>query len=593
MKKYILYTGLLTLGILLGWLFFGTSSGHKHEGEEGSLAESSSIWTCSMHPQIRKTAPGKCPICGMNLIPLKGGESENSLVFEMSADAVRIANIETTTIGEGRLAKSQLKLSGRIKADETNASSIVAHIPGRIEKLYVSFTGENINKGQKIARIYAPKLITAQKELLEAYKFKDVNPSLYKATVKKLKYWKISQKQIDAIISSKQSQELFTIYADHSGAVLNKRVNVGDYISEGESLFDIQNLSQLWATFDVYESDLSQLQIGDNIKFTTNAYSGKIFNSRISFIDPVINSATRTASVRGSVSNTGSLLKPEMFIEGELLQIRTKNAKSDLSIPKTAVMWTGEKSVVYVKLQDTEIPSFEYREVVIGESLGSMYQVYAGLVAGEEVVTKGAFVIDASAQLNNQASMMNRKMVKVKNSKVGISDFTNETSSKFSGQLEALLNSYILLKNALVASNHDEAVKMARANLTSLNNIDMKLINGEAHLFWMGQLKIIKSNLVEVEKSKDIEEQRVSFGLLSRALISSANAFGVVHGDYLVQFCPMSSAGKGSFWISKESKILNPYYGDAMLTCGSVTDTIKKKKKFKSKMPNAMKTHNH
>lgn len=589
MKKYVIYIGILVIGVFLGWIIFRTNS-HESHGSVSKDETISETWTCSMHPQIRRAEPGKCPICGMNLIPLELNGSENPLIFEMTEDAVRISNIETTVIGERNLTSNKLKLSGKIQVNETNASSIVAHIPGRIEKLYVSFTGENIKKGQKIARIYSPKLITAQKELLEAYKFKAVNPSLFNAAVNKLRYWKLSQKQINAIIINKKTQELFSVYADYSGAVLNKRVNVGDYISEGQSLFDIQNLSQLWAVFDVYESDISNLRLGDKVTFSTNSQTDKKFTTNITFIDPVINPNTRTTSARGVIGNIGGDLKPEMFIQGVLNGgIQKQNLK--LTVPKTAVMWTGERSVVYVKLPDVSIPSFEFREIVIGASYGTSYQIVSGLVAGEEVVTKGAFVIDASAQLNNQASMMNRNLVKTKTSISGKKNYINVTPQKFALQLESLIRSYVLLKNELVVSDAKKASAEANRTLKSADNINMKLLKGEAHEYWMKQLKLIKRELSLIAESKKLKSQRSAFDRLSRSMITSANAFGVSKKRFYVQYCPMSIGGKGSYWISEESKILNPYFGDAMLNCGSITDTIEVLKK--SELPKVKKLHRH
>ena len=317
MKKYILYAGILVGGILLGWIIFGGDSANSKDSKTSSNStEEGQIWTCSMHPQIRLPEPGDCPICGMTLIPLESDGNSNPLVFEMTEDAMKIANIQTTVIGTKKSDGKSLKLSGKIKVDETNSASIVSHISGRIEKLYISFTGEKVNQGQKIASIYSPKLITAQKELLEAYKVKDSNPKLYNATVNKLKYWKITDNQIQSIINSENVIESFNIYAGFSGVVLNKKVSVGDYLNEGEVLFDIQNLNQLWAVFDAYEADLSALKVGDKIMYSTTALPNRTFTSTIDFIDPVINASSRTAKIRAVVNNAQQQLKPEMFIEG-------------------------------------------------------------------------------------------------------------------------------------------------------------------------------------------------------------------------------------------------------------------------------------
>lgn len=420
-KNLIIIGGVFLVGLLIGYLIFGGNTSIEHSEDNSTnqsaetTTESETIWTCSMHPQIKMPEPGDCPICGMDLIPLDNNASDNPLVIATTMDAIKLSNIQTTVVG-GSISSGnggELKLSGKIQANETTTASIVSHIPGRIEKLFISFTGERVSKGQKIAAIYSPNLITAQKELIEANKVKDLQPSLFEATKNKLKYWKITDKQINDILVENKVKEYFNIYADHSGVVTKRKVSVGDHLMEGGVLFEIQNLNKLWVVFDIYESDLSKIKRGDVITFTTPSLPNKEFTAKISFIDPVINPKTRAGSARIEIVNSKNQLMPEMFVNGVLaLRGNSLNNKEEtLIIPKSSVLWTGERSVVYVKLPDVEIPSFEFREVIIGESVGDNYIVLEGLKVGEEVVTKGAFVIDASAQLNNQSSMMNRNVI--------------------------------------------------------------------------------------------------------------------------------------------------------------------------------------
>jgi len=417
-NNIIIVTITLLIGLALGYLIFSdNSSTTKTTAEKGtSSSDSNTVWTCSMHPEIKMNEPGACPKCGMDLIPLESNSNSNPLILEMTENAVKISNIQTTVIGSPTTNNSQntngITLSGKIKANESTSASIVTHIPGRIEKLNISFTGERIQKGQKIASIYAPNLITAQKELLEAQKIKDINPELFEASKNKLKFWKISDQQVEQILQDQKIKEYFSIYADYSGIVINKKVSVGDHLMEGGILFDIQNLNKLWVVFDVYEKDLSKIKKGNQITFTTPSVPNKTFNSKISFIDPFINPKTRAATVRIEISNFNQELMPEMFVTGTLVMPNLSASAGDdiIYIPKTAVLWTGKRSVVYIKLKDTKVPSFEFKEVTLGNSIGENYVILEGLKTGDEVVTNGAFIIDASAQLNNQMSMMNRNV---------------------------------------------------------------------------------------------------------------------------------------------------------------------------------------
>lgn len=593
----------IAIGLVSGYFIFGNNPNtnipaqtHNHEVEAVQTAAGAEIWTCSMHPQIRQNEPGDCPICGMDLIPLEENTSNNPLVLEMTNEAVKMANIQTTIVGEANTKTGKtIRLSGKIQPDERLASSQVAHVPGRIEKLFVSFTGEQVNKGQKIATLYSPELVTAQRELLEALKLKDLNPDLIEAARNKLRYWKISESTIQKIEQEGKIQENFTVYADESGIVTNRRVSVGDYVKQGEPLFDLMNLRKVWVLFDAYEEDLSSISIGDKIEFTTPSLPNKTFNTTVTFIDPIINSNTRVASIRTEVNNSRGALKPEMLVYGTLQ--KKSVSSSQITVPKSAVMWTGQRSVVYIKVPDANVPSFEFREIEIGEAIGNNYQVVSGLEAGEEVVTYGSFTIDAAAQLNNQTSMMNRNVsVEGTDHSTHLPDYTESTPQAFKEQLLNLASSYLTLKDALVDTESEEAKKAVNEVSSSLSKIDMSLVKGDAHNYWMEQLSAIQAHSEKIAASDDIEEQRNQFDFLSQALIKSVKVFGIGEATLYVQHCPMANDNEGADWLSDVEEIRNPYFGDKMLTCGLVKTTIDSA--FKNPpMPKATKprqnVHNH
>ena len=573
----------ILIGLTLGYWIFGNKQtpmsshdGHDHESDAVQMADGEeTIWTCSMHPQIRQNEPGLCPICEMDLIALESNTSNDPLVLEMTEAAVKLSNIQTTTIGTaaGEKGGKTIRLTGRVQADERQASSQVAHVPGRIEKLYVSFTGEQVRNGQKLADIYSPDLIAAQRELLEAKKLTEVSPGLLEAARNKLKYWKISDDIIQSIEESEEIRETFPLYANAGGVVTNRRVAVGDYVSQGQALFDLINLSKVWVIFDAYEEDLAIAQVGDRIEFTTPAIRNKTFTTRITFIDPLINVATRTASLRTEISNPRGLLKPEMLVTGTLTEKGTTNEQ--LLVPKSAVLWTGKRSVVYVKVPDTNIPSFQFREVVLGEAIGDNYQVVEGIETGEEVVTYGNFTIDAAAQLNNQASMMNREVVqKGLDQSEYLPDFTETTPPEFKQQLEAVTDSYLVLKDAFVATDPSIAADAANALLENLTKVDMTLLKDEPHMYWMEQLNAIQAHAKKITELTDVEAQRQQFDFLSQALINTVKVFGVAEDTLYVQHCPMAFDNEGADWLSDEEGIRNPYFGDKMMKCGIVKETI-------------------
>ena len=399
----------LALGLILGWIFFGLNSQNNAASEMVSTEElqnDTEVWTCAMHPQIRQDHPGDCPICGMHLIPAESMDSTmDPNEFQLSEEAVKLAEVETYTVEKTRPERT-LYLNGKIKADERLISSQTAHIPGRIEQLYVSFTGEKVRRGQNLLRIYSPELVTAQKELFEAMKYAESNPALLQAARNKLKLWKLRDSQIEAIEQSGKVQTEFDIESDFNGIITDRMVAVGDYVHEGMPIYTVDDLRNVWVLFEAYESDLPWIRLGDKVEFTNQSMPGKKFSGKVTFIDPVIDPMNRVAYVRAELQNPGYLLKPDMFVDG-IVTASLQFNNEQIIIPKNAVLWTGKHSLVYVYKPDMETPTFELRDITLGPDAGEFYIVTEGLMTGEQVVSRGEFKIDAAAQLSGRKSMMN------------------------------------------------------------------------------------------------------------------------------------------------------------------------------------------
>lgn len=396
----IVQFALVALGSLfLGWLLFHNPKPAKDLHQHAEVKKE--IWTCSMDPQVKLDKPGLCPICGMDLIPLVtgGGSTMDSTALYLTPEAVQLANISTSVVSRTAPVK-ELRLFGKVQADERLLESQTAHIPGRIEKLYIGFTGETVRKGQLLALINSPDLISAQEELLEVAK----EPVLLDAAKDKLRQWKLSDAQIDQIVRSGKVKKNFEVLAGSSGIVTSKRVNTGDYVNAGSVLFEVANLSHVWVLFDAYESDLPFLKVGNSVAFSLQALPGSNFRANIKFIDPVMDPTSRVAKVRVEVNNASGKLKPEMFATG-VVQASLSQYKDKLVIPSTAVLWTGKRSIVYVKQSDS---TFKMREIELGPMLGNSYVVLDGLTDGEEIVTEGSFSVDAASQLEGKPSMMNQ-----------------------------------------------------------------------------------------------------------------------------------------------------------------------------------------
>ena len=588
----------LVTGIILGIVFSGSAGSKEseaasvdaHEGHEHGQEESQT-WTCSMHPQIRQDSPGDCPICGMDLVPVNSVQAEDAGADEivLSEAAAGLADIRTTQLVRQRPEK-KIFLQGRVQADERNISELTARFSGRIEQLHVNFTGEDVTAGEKLAVIYSPELLSAQRELIEAATLKENRPAIYESARMKLRLWDINEEQIDEIEKRGEVQPYFEVLAPTSGTVMKRHVATGDYVTTGEALFMIADLSKLWLVFDAYEEDLQWISRGDNIEFSIQALPGKEYEGKVSFVDPFINPATRTAGVRLEINNTGRRLKPGMFAGGTLYP-SAADRSDELLIPKSAVLWTGKRSVVYVKVQGRETPVFSYREIMLGPDAGEYYIVEEGLEEGEVIATNGVFKIDASAQLEGKVSMMNPGGGKISTGHdhggmdmtTSVEDDSHDSHAaikeqdipgEFKKQLTGVYNAYIDMKDAFVSTDADAVIKEAGTVIEALEKVDMSLLEGDVHMIWMDHLGLLNESLDNIVKGSGIEDQRNAFLELNKAFYQSVKTFGLMADTVYYQYCPMADDDRGGYWLSNEKEIRNPYFGDMMMTCGEVRETI-------------------
>lgn len=600
LHKWIKYGLLLIFGVFLGWIFFhGSGEKLSHEGHQHEVAQGT-VWTCAMHPQIKVPQPGKCPICGMDLIPLaQAGTSSQTDhdAIRLTKEAAELARVITTKVSRQNPVR-EVRLYGKVQADERRFQSQVSQVPGRIEKLFVNFTGEQVRKGQKLAEIYSPELITAQQELIETAKTRMLQPELYEASKEKLRQWKLTDNQIESIENSGSIISNFEILSGTSGTVTARRVSTGDYVSRGTILFDIADLSSVWVLFDAYETDLPFISQGERMKFSLQAIPGTEFSGNIVFIDPLIDPVTRVATVRVEAANGGGKLKPEMFATGILLS-NLKEYRNNIVVPKSAVLWTGKRSIVYVRDQGTDEPVFRLREIGLGPMVGDNYVVTGGLTEGEEVVTNGTFSVDAAAQLEGKPSMMNTGENEPAAQMTGMipDDSKSDDSHEMGGtnkpeikktepgkmnvsldfiiQLNKVFDRYLDLKNSLVNDDPKKALLASKDMHEVFSKIDMKLLTGDDHMKWMEISDNLEKGLSEFGASAGLEQQRKAFQTISNNLYSAVKNFGLTGKTAYYQFCPMYDNNNGGYWLSETEEILNPYFGKEMLTCGETRESLK------------------
>lgn len=395
---------------------------HTHEVDEADATET--IWTCSMHPQIRRDEAGQCPICGMDLIPVESTTPDDTdtttvSLSERAKILARIRTAEVHRLGSGRV---QRRLLGRVDYDETSLRTVTAWIGGRIERLHVSTTGERVRRGQVIATLYSPEVYNSHQDLIQARQQLErlqegATPSARRsaeaalnAARDRLRLLGVPAGEVLAMERADKPSERVRIRTPFGGTVIERLATQGNYVETGSGLYRVADLSTLWVQLDAYESDLPVLKAGQEVLLRVEALPGELFTGRVTFVDPVLDPKTRTARVRVEVANRDRRLRPGMFVDASVQSdSAAKNTEeAPLVVPATAPLFTGRRSVVYVEVEGTETPTYEARVVALGTRMGDLYPVLKGLHEGERVVVHGAFAIDADLQIRGGTSMMNQ-----------------------------------------------------------------------------------------------------------------------------------------------------------------------------------------
>ncbi|MDF7806177.1 DUF3347 domain-containing protein [Verrucomicrobia bacterium S94] len=636
--------GLIAVFVVLLTFMVGRCSRGKavHIEDAGAHEEHVStepeVWTCSMHPQIQLPKFGKCPICFMDLIPLEGGDDGGGeREVRVSEYAAKLMELETTPAVR-RFGEAEIRMIGKVDYDETGTSYISSWIAGRIDRLFVDYTGIPVQKGDHLAEVYSPELFTAQEELLQAIRtlesLKESQSSTLIETAKKtidaarekLRLWGFSAEQIAEVEQRETPSEHMTIYSPGAGIVIHKNAQEGMYVQTGTRIYTIADLSTVWVQLDAYESDLNWLKYGGKVEFSTEAYPGETFTGTISFIDPVITASTRTAKVRVIVDNQEGRLKPGMFVralarpkvaaagrvmdEGlagkwispmhpevikdepgpcdvcgmplvtaESLGYVTENeGNAPLLIPVTAALKTGKRAVVYVEIPNSEKPSYEGREVELGARLGDYYVVESGLEEGDLVVTRGAFKLDAELQIRAKPSMMSMP------SESQNVDHSTHTDSPV---------------EIIVQETPEAFTQQLQQMIQSYFTLQQALAGDDPQAATIAAaatkeaLDAIDMGLLSGDAHMIWMDHLKNFNAAFRPLkaateIEDQRAAFLSLSQQLIKtvqtfpvpetiyqaYCPMAFDNAGAQWLQSSEEVLNPYFGDMMLRCGEIQQTF-------------------
>lgn len=409
--------------ILLAGASFGIYKLFIEKNDVNNVFKKEELYICPMHPQIHSAHPGVCPICNMDLVLKEEVENHTDTDFHgtsseeigdviLSPSQQVLANVQTEKVSIKEF-KSSIEFNGYIKISESNMRHIATPISGKITKMYISFEGQMVNKGQKAFDIYSPEIYSTEKEYLLALKNLENAKSsknelviaqaenLISSTKTRLHLWEITEEQIAELEETKEVKDYISVYSKYSGVITKKIVHEGHWASAGEDIYDIVDMSNLWVIASVPESDINHIKMGNSAKITSVAYPDEVFNAKVNFISPMLNSETRTLEVRLDVSNRNYRLKPDMYVKAEL---GSASYEWNIIVPKNSVLRTGKMDMVYVKKSHN---MFTPKMVTIGGERDGKYLITSGLSEGEEIVTSAGFLIDSESQIRTGTSTHN------------------------------------------------------------------------------------------------------------------------------------------------------------------------------------------
>ena len=414
-KKFITYTVLIIIGALIGsggfYLFTGESAATATNQPTASTENKSNgkkilYWRAPMNPNEIYDHPGKSNM-GMDLVPVYADDSGESGVVSISPVMQQNMNVKIETVKSGML-NPEVFTNGILQTDEQREYVATTKISGWIDKLYINYTGQKVSKGDKLIRIYSPELVAAQEEFLTALSYDGAvshsagNSALIKNAIRKLQLFDVSDAEIRRLKKTKKVNKYVTLYSPISGTVIFKGVNEGAKINRGTPLLKVADLSNLWILADIYEYEASKIQLGLKAKVTFDYLPGKVYEGKISFIYPTVDTKTRTLKVRLDIPNKNGELKPGMFAN---VNIQTKSNGVYPLVPEQAILRSGRKNTVIIALGDGK---FKPAQIELGEYADGYYQVLSGLTAGTKIVTSAQFLIDSESNLRSSIEMFNK-----------------------------------------------------------------------------------------------------------------------------------------------------------------------------------------
>ena len=530
-----------------------------------------------MHPWIKSDKPGNCTICGMTLTPVFEGDqgitvSEGTVL--LGTNSIQAIHVATELVQRAALRRT-LRFAGTIEDDDSRHRILSAYVAGRIERFHVNHQGAEVREGQPLAQLYSPPLLTAQREYLALKQqsgHRESTDAVVEAAGQRLRQLGLSPTQIAQLNEVALTNIYTEVLAPMTGTVVKRLAYEGEYVLEGQKLFELADFSTMWFQFDAYEQDLPWLAVGQEVVVTTPAVTGRTFPGKITFIDPNVRELSRSARVRVELPNPVVTLdgRERRLLLHRLFAEATVELTSDtaLLVPRAALLMPDQRPLVYVYKGGG---AYEQRAVKLGRRGDAHWEVLEGLTVGEAVVTQGNLLIDAQAQLNSGGNP-----APVHGDAASSNAAAPQPPTALNESQRALLNEFFAVADRLGAALAADDLLAFNAATPSLHSL---LPRVSASLTDAPGWVTIANRLNQaghLPEAGDIAAARKSFhGFITPATELAVQLKRGQPGSPVYVFqCPMTKrlfdgAPTSARWLQLKPEIRNPYYGAAMLDCGA------------------------
>ena len=612
-----------------GWIALGEAGG----APAAAASEADVEYICPMFCVPPQNDPGRCAVCSMELVPATSGDQDSDgRSIQIDPASRRVANIRTAPVQAAPTSR-RIRAVGQLRYDEGALATISSYVDGRIERLYADFTGMRVDRADPLALVYSPPLYSAQVELLQARslrngaggtntvasRVRDSQERLYQASRRKLIELGMTESQVAQLEQSGEASNRLTLYSPIEGTVIERLAAEGQYVATGEPIYQVADLSQVWLMLDLFPEDAAAVRYGQRVEAEVQSLPGRRVPGRVAFIDPVVNSRTRTVGVRVVLPNedgrlrigdfarariavdvgpagapAGDIYDPELA--GKWISPRHPHVIEEqpgscrvcgvelvsasrfgfaeepvepnrvMVAPRDAVLMAGEHSLVYVEV---EAGRFEIRPVVLGPTLDDRIVILEGIEPGEEVAVSGNFLIDSQMQLAGNPSLIDPTRAAIPGEETD-GPLPLETgdmqwiAGEAGQQLERLYEAYFAMA-ATLADDQPVPADQARA---LYETADQLALMNDWNQEDRSRIEVIAESSRDLDRLS-LRESRVNFKPISKSVLQLAARTRAEQAEtsFIHFYCSMVPGGEGD-WLQPSEPLANPYWGSEMLRCG-------------------------